>query len=949
MNRRLGRVVMGLALTVIVLLIAGVLALGFAYADLTAGLPSVKLIPELLDPVSGPLNTPTRLYDRSGTQLIYSLENPGIPRRYVYLDPNRSEYFSPELVRAAVGALDPDFWVNPGFHFTNLGSPDPTTIAERLALNLLLWQEQPGLRRALRMRLLAAQLIHDYGRTQVLEWYLNSAYFGRLAYGADSAARLYLDQPANQLDLAGAALLMAVHQAPALNPLDAPQAAVERQSAVLDQLVLAGVVREDEAAHARSISLQFAAPPPESASPALAFSHLVLDQLSSRFGRERLERGGLRIITTLDYSLQIELNCLVRAQLSRLTHQSLDDLTLPDGRVCQTVRLLPTLPLSAPVLPDSLATSAVVLDPGTGQVLALIGDTTLHGEGNRLLSHAPGSLLSPLAAVAAFARGYGPASMVWDIPSSLPQSLSGFQNPDGEFHGPVRLRLAVANDYLVPQVQIIEQIGAHNVWRLAASMGVANLAESLNPESPGAALLFEGGSASPLDLAQAYAIFAEQGNSNGQPVIEGGEVKPFTTIYVEELSGAGSSQAPVTLLDARLYQTRTVLSAPLAYLVHAVISDPTARWPSLGFPNLLEIGRPSGAHLGRVSGENQAWAAGYTRQRVVVFWLGLPGQDDSQQPLDPRLVAGTWHSLMQYMNAALPAQDWSEPPGITHLDVCDPSGQLPTPDCPNVVSEIFLTGSEPVASDPLYRRVQINRETGRLATVFTPPALVEEKIFLVVPPEARAWLAEAGLPLPPEDYDAIQSLSTSENVEISSPSPFAYVRGNISLRGTASGEGFDFYQLQAGQGLNPRDWLQIVTDGRSRVDHGVLGTWDTAGLNGLYAIRLMVVRQDQSVETAVIQVTVDNTEPVARVVYPLVEQTIDARLDKTITFQAEVSDAVGISRVAWYIDGRQVGESTQAPYLFTWTPKEGKFQLAIIAYDLAGNQGKSDAVPFTVK
>jgi len=70
------------------------------------------------------------------------------------------------------------------------------------------------------------------------------------------------------------------------------------------------------------------------------------------------------------------------------------------------------------------------------------------------------------------------------------------------------------------------------------------------------------------------------------------------------------------------------------------------------------------------------------------------------------------------------------------MDVCNPSGLLPTADCPSIASEIFINGSEPVSYDNLHQSYQVNRETGQLATVFTPLELIEEQTYLVVPPEA---------------------------------------------------------------------------------------------------------------------------------------------------------------------------------------------------------------------
>ncbi|MBE0698607.1 MAG: hypothetical protein IH586_16945, partial [Anaerolineaceae bacterium] len=658
---------------------------------------------------------------------------------------------------------------------------------------------------------------------------------------------------------------------------------------------------------------------------------------SQQISRERLERGGLKVITTLDYDLQIELSCLAQTQISRLVSQansSRTEILLPDGKPCQSARLLPTLPPANQPLDKGVMASAVVLDPLTGQVLALIGDTTAQGEVGLLTSRQPGSLLTPFAAVASFARGVGPASLSWDIPSSLPEELADLPNPDGTFHGPVRLRQALANDYLAPQAYLIEQVGASSVWRLAGAMGLISLVEEKS-----AGLIYKGGRVSPLELAQAYGVFAAQGLRAGHSLGPENNLQPALVTYVEDSSGT-------VWLDYRQPQSQSVTSPQLSYLVHNILSDVTARRPSLGSPNALEIGRPSGAKIGYVADNRQVWAAGYTPRRVAVFWLGLP--EESQQKVNPKMAAGMWHALMQYANLSLPVEDWPEPPGISKIDVCDPSGLLPTGACPEISREIFLSGSEPTAPDTLYQKVQINRETGRLATVFTPPALVEGKVFMVVPFSAAAWAQAAGLPVPPKDYDAIQPPEPSSDVHISSPQLYAFLHGQIEVKGTAAGDGFRFYQLLVGQGLNPQSWLQVGKDGESPVVEDGLGSWDSNGLEGLYTIRLLVARQDQTLETATIQVTIDNTPPLVRIPYPVTNQELSRRSGTAITFQAEVSDTIEVSRVVWLVDGAAVGESFQAPYVFSWPARLGDHEFQVKAYDQAGNEGLSDTVHFRV-
>jgi hypothetical protein len=229
-------------------------------------------------------------------------------------------------------------------------------------------------------------------------------------------------------------------------------------------------------------------------------------------------------------------------------------------------------------------------------------------------------------------------------------------------------------------------------------------------------------------------------------------------------------------------------------------------------------------------------------------WTGARERTD----LSPRVPAVLWNALMQTASQNLPPEGWSLPADVSVINVCDPSGMLPTADCPNLVSEVFLNGNEPIQADSMYRRYAVNRETGLLATVFTLPQLIEERVYLVVPPDARSWADGAGLEVPPANYDVIQSLPLDENVNITSPELFSEVTSHVQIEGTAAGDGFVSYRVLVGQGLNPQEWLQVA----ERNEPDVLAEWNTSGLSGLYAVQLQVVRSDQRVDTAIIQVTV---------------------------------------------------------------------------------------------
>ncbi|RME88682.1 MAG: penicillin-binding protein [Anaerolineae bacterium] len=915
---RLRRLALGFAYALSALLAFLTLGGAWLYADLTRDLPSIETLPLLLSPPDGALLQPTRLYDRTGEHLLLTLAPTEGPRRYIPLDPQNPQHLPRSLADATILLADPDFWEHPGYLLSDWQDPNAhPTIAQRLVADLLLWDEPPSIRRALRERLLAAQITARYGRTQVLEWYLNSTDYGHYAYGAEAAARLYLHKSATNLTPTESALLAAISQAPALNPLDAPQVAYERALEVAQKMFVRGILSEPPPPLTLPPS-KGSASPAQGMNPAPAFTRFVLSQLSQRYDRARLERGGLRIVTTLDYDLQLQAACAVQTQVNRMAGDTREVLAA-DGQPCRLAHDLPPLPPQTEG--QQVKASAVVLDPRNGQVLALVGETGPEGETASFDAHTSGSLLVPFIYLTGFTRGLGPASLLWDIPG-----VATVQNADGRYHGPMRLRMALANDYLVPAAQVLAQMGEENVRRTMESFGLA-----FPPESDllsGAALF------TPVEIGGAYGVFATQGIRYGQKV-DGESLQAVGTLRVESVDHA-------LWLDWSEPEGQAVVTPQLAYLMTHVLSDETARWPSLGYPNPLEIGRPAGAKTGqtfRLTPEGgvetgpEAWAVGYTPQRVAVVWMG--GEEGNPGVQTP---AGLWHALMRYAVRNLPPEGWDAPPGVTTMEVCDPSGLLPTADCPNVVQEVFLNGNEPQQVDTLYRTYEVNRETGLLATIFTPPQLVEERVYMVVPPEAEAWARSAGVETPPKAYDAIQQRPRDPDAHITSPAMFADLRGVVTITGTAAGEGFQAYRVLVGQGLNPQAWVQIGEERHEPVEEGVLAEWDTSGLSGLYAVQLVVMREEQRVETAVVQVNVDNEPPRVNLLYPKGDEHLKYIENRQVTFQVQADDNMSLAEVAFYVDGDPVGVLNQPPFTLTWLSHLGKHTLRVVARDRAGNQ-----------
>src|SRR6185503_20261954 len=593
------------------------------------------------------------------------------------------------------------------------------------------------------------------------------------------------------------------------------QTALERGRTTIQLMQTQGLLSDEETANALGESPLFQNPPPSKPQPAAAFTNLLLSQLDSQFPRARLERGGLTIISTLDYDLQRQLSCVTAFYAARLAG-------LPDPVIeCESLRFLPALPPALTVT-DSSA-SALITDPKTGQILAVVGETFQAQEAPLIAAHRPGSVLDAFVYLTGFTRGLSPASLIWDIPGR-----TNIQNFDGEYHGPLRLRVALANDYPAPAAQVLAQMGVENVEKITESFGVSRDDDV---------------SLSLVNAAGAYGVFAQQGVYFGQDIND--TFGPVTVLKVEGNDGS-------VWLDWTTPQAKPVVTPGLAYLIDHALSDETARIGALANSNVLDVGRPAAVKLGQTEDALDAWAIGYSPSRVVTVWTGA--RDESE--LTPRLPAVLWNAVMQIASQNLPRDGWKLPADVAVINVCDPSGMLPTADCPNLVSEVFLNGNEPIQPDNMYRRYAINRETGYLATVFTLPQLIEERVYFVVPSDARVWAESAGLEIPPATYDVIQSPQLNADVSITAPELFAEVNGEVRIIGTAAGDDFISYRVLAGQGLNPQEWIQIA-DGNESVTDGLLAEWDTSNLSGLYAIQLQVVRGDQRVESTVIQVTVN--------------------------------------------------------------------------------------------
>ncbi len=931
------------ALSLIIML--ALLLFASLHAEVTSDLPEVTSIESQFGDVGHEYYAPVRFFDRSGEILLFEAQNPAAQGvRWLYIQDEGLIDLQQQTLLAFLAAVDPDFLTRSmptTFHVlrdftarwfpgvsTRTVSPFSRMLVETQLMPLGINTFTEGIHQT-RIHLLALELERSYPKSQILEWFVNSADFGRDAYGLDAAALVYLGKHASDLTLGESALLASIVLQPTLNPFNTPEESFERQMRLLERMVELGWITAAEARQAGLEDLRIIS---EQGTERTPLQDILVRWLQLRLGSQSINRSGLTVFTTIDQELQQQAECTLATQLRRLDG-GIGSETVPtfEGETCLAASLLPPLRPRDQGFEHQIETGAfIILDPQTGEILALSGVVDV--------GLPVGPMLSPLVYLTAFAQGYSPGSMVLDLPIDVDDSflLEGS-------HGPIRIRTAIANYYSFATERMLDTVGQDAFMRIARNLGL-RLGEGESDQD----LKTDSWQASLIDLAAAYGVLAFQGQqvgsgSNGASELEGGfGVQPEILFEVED-----SQRQLVYRYEPA---SSAVVSPQLAYLVNDILRDEPARWPSYGTGNPLEIGRPVSAIAGMSGDGHGAWTIGYTPSRVVGVWIGNLGETPPEGMEATNSAAAVWHAIMQYATRDVPPQNWNIPPGVSSLEVCDPSGLLPTVYCPEVVNEVFLSGTEPTTFDNLYQPFRINEETGKLATLYTPIEQVQERVYLVPPPEALAWAEAIGLDQPPKEYDTLTGEGVSvAGVGIQSPAPFTFVRDQVVIRGQANIADFSYYRLQYGEGLNPTRWVQIGEEITRPMRGGTLARWDTSGLNGLYTLQLIVVDEEGQLATSVVNLTIDNQPPEVEIILPLEGDEIELSSGAGVVLQTSVADAYGIDHVSFFIDGQQISTVNSPPYSARVSGlSTGIHSFYVQVKDLAGNISESLPVQFTV-
>jgi 1A family penicillin-binding protein len=798
-----------------------------------------------------------RILDRDG-QVLYSLTDPNMgDRTYVSL----SE-IDLDLQQATIATEDERFYTNPGFDPLAIARAvvqaaqegeavsGASTITQQLARALLLDEDERTQRtfnRKVKEIILAAELFRTYPKDEILELYLNEIYYGNRAYGIEAAAQTYFNKSASDLSLAEASLLAGLPQAPALwDPFTAPDKALGRQRQVLGLMISSGYITPAEAQEAidQSALIVRNMEPPNVTLRHPHFTATVMQQLEAAFGAQAIYQGGLRIYTTIDPEVQRMAEETIAAKKADINAAGANNAAM------------------------------VVLDPRTGEVLALVGsvdynDETISGQVNMITSpRQPGSAIKPLVYLSAMEEDWTASTLIWDTQTEFPDGANPPyipKNYDNEFHGPVRLRSALGNSYNIPAVKALEYVGVCEFIANVQKLGLVSLQDSGcdeigQPRNHGLSLALGGGEVTPLEIAGSYGVLANQGHY----------LPPFTISRIENRRGE------VLFEHQPLPSGENQVARPEhTYLLSDILSDDLARQQEFGVNSRLNIAGHRVAAKTGTSGTDafdvrDGWTVGYTPELVSAVWVGNTDNEPvGEGQTGYGMASPIWNEFMNRYLAGKQAVEFSRPEGIAEVEICLDSGAQPGPGCKSRALEIFANDQLPAGSDgdflkPLFVDLWTNLEANENCTeslyeaiFFHLVAYGRDEVLVREQRNARQWLEDTSagqnwagqrditLPLRLPPSAACENDTPRPRVEITHPRQSEQVTGEFDIRGTVLGPGFTGYLVEYGLSDDPLGWGQVQEMRTHMVDNNLLAIWDAADIaGGPVTIRVIIVGPD---------------------------------------------------------------------------------------------------------
>lgn len=620
----------------ILFLLLGIGIIGFGLLIVwisTLKLPDFKLFTERK------IESSTKIYDRTGQILLYDVHE-NIKRTVVPY-----EEMGTNIKNATVAIEDGEFYQHKGIRITSIiratiwakitgrKVQGGSTITQQLIKNTLLTSER-SISRKMKEWILSIKLEKIMSKDDILALYLNEAPYGGNIYGIEEASKAFFAKEPSQLTLAESAYLAAIPNGPTYyspyrknkDKLD------ERKNLVLKRMLDLKFIDEATYEKAKSEVVVFQPEKPMNiAAPHFVF--FIKDYLENKYGSDSLDNGGYKVITTLDYNLQ----------------KKAEEIALQKSKENEKNW-------------NGKNTAIVVIDPKTGQILAMVGsrnyfDKTVDGNFNvATASRQPGSSFKPIVYTLAFEKGYTEDTVLFDTRTEFNASCnaSGYDkrsncytpsNYDDSFRGPMTLKNALAQSINIPAIKLLYLVGLDNAIKFASDLGITTLTD---PKRYGLSLVIGGGETTLLEMTSAYSVFADAGIRH-----------PYKSILSIE-DGSGKK---IEEYQDKPYQ---VISANSTYILSNILSDDTARTPTFGVNSVLNIpGREVAVKTGTTNNNKDAWTIGYTPSAVVGVWVG--NNDNTPMKKGGAALAGPiWNAVMTEALKDKPVEFFQKPDPINN-------------------------------------------------------------------------------------------------------------------------------------------------------------------------------------------------------------------------------------------------------------------------------------------